>query len=319
MHHHHHGGHAHSHDRVDPSIAASVEGVRAVVWSFVILAVTALLQFTVVVLSGSVALFADTIHNVGDAATAIPLWVAFVLGRRPPSRRFTYGYGRVEDLAGLFVLLVILASAVVAALEAADRFQHPQAVTGLPWVMLAGLVGFLGNEAVAVFRIRTGRRINSVALVADGYHARADGLTSLAVVGGAVGVWLGLPLADPIVGLAISAAIVVIAVRSGGAIFTRLLDGVDPGVTDLVHHAAGHVAGIRAVSETKARWLGHRLHVDVAVSVDRSQPLAGAQAIADALESELAAHLPALSLATVRFSHDVPVVQEAVTGAARPD
>lgn len=305
--HHGHGGHDHSHDRVDPSIAASAEGIRAVAWSFAILMVTALLQLVVVLLSGSVALFADTIHNVGDAATAIPLWIAFTLDRRPPSRRFTYGLGRVEDLAGLIILLVIFASAVTAAVEAVDRFLHPQAISGVSWVALAGLVGFLGNEAVAVLRIRTGRRINSVALVADGYHARADGLTSLAVIVGAVGVWLGMPLADPIVGLVISAAILLIAVRSGGAVFTRLLDGVEPNVIDQVRHAAAHVAGVNAVSEARARWLGHRLHVDVAVSVDRSQPLAGAQAIAEALESELAAHLPALSLATVRFSHDVSV------------
>jgi cation diffusion facilitator family transporter len=293
--HHHHGGHAHSHDRVDPSIATSVEGVRAVAWSFAILIATALVQWAVVLASGSVALLADTIHNIGDAGTAIPLWVAFMLGRRPPSRRFTYGYGRVEDLAGLIVLLVIFASAVIAAIEAVDRFLHPQAVIGLPWVALAGIVGFLGNEAVAVLRIRVGRRINSVALVADGNHARADGLTSLAVVVGAVGVWLGMPLADPVVGLAISAAIVAIAVRSGGAVFTRLLDGVEPGVIDEVRHAAAHVAGIEAVPEARARWLGHRLHVDVAISVDRSLSVSGARAIAKDLESELLGHLPAVS------------------------
>jgi cation diffusion facilitator family transporter len=305
--HHHRGGHGHSHDRVDPSVAASAEGVRAVAWSFAILIMTALLQFFVVVVSGSVALFADTVHNIGDAATAVPLGIAFLLDRRPPSRRFTYGLGRVEDLAGLIILLVILASAVTAAVQAVDRFHHPQAVGEVSWVALAGLVGFLGNEAVAALRIKVGRRINSVALVADGYHARADGLTSLAVIVGAVGVWLGVPSADPVIGLVISAAIVAIAVRSGGAVFTRLLDGVDPGVVAEIRHAAAHVSGIQAVSEAKARWLGHRLHVDVAIAVDPLQPIASAQAVAVGLQAELAAHLPGLSSASIRFAGVAPM------------
>ena len=166
-----------------------------------ILSITAILQFVAVLATGSVALLADTIHNVGDAATAVPLWIAFLLARRKPSPRFTYGYGRAEDLAGVAIVLIILISAIVAAYEAIDRLIHPQPIIYLGWVALAGVIGFIGNEAVAVFRIRVGREINSAALIADGYHARTDGLTSLAVVAGAFGVWLGFPVADPIVGL----------------------------------------------------------------------------------------------------------------------
>ncbi|WP_348641930.1 cation diffusion facilitator family transporter [Mesorhizobium sp. B2-6-1] len=181
-HDHGEGGHGHTHGVVDPTIATTTRGIWAIKWSFVLLALTAVLQLVIVFLSGSVALLADTIHNVGDAVTAIPLWIAFMLARRKPSKTFTYGLGRVEDLAGIIIVLIILFSAIVAGYEAIDRLIHPQAISFLGWVAAAGLVGFLGNEAVAVFRIRVGREINSAALIADGYHARTDGFTSLAVV-----------------------------------------------------------------------------------------------------------------------------------------
>src|SRR5215218_6195965 len=214
-HHHEHEDHGHTHGAVDPSIATSERGIWAVKWSFVGLFVTALVQIIVVILSGSVGLLSDTIHNFGDAATAVPLWIAFALTRLGASRRFPYGYGRVEDLAGVVVVLIILFSALVAGYQAVERIINPQPV-GLLWaVALAGAIGLLGNEAVAVFRIRVGRQIGSAALVADGYHARTDGWTSLAVVLGAIGVWLGYPLADPIVGLLIAAAILVIVWQSG--------------------------------------------------------------------------------------------------------
>jgi cation diffusion facilitator family transporter len=200
--HDHHGGHGHGHTHgvIDPSIATTARGIWAIKWSFVILAITSLMQLVIVALSGSVALLADTIHNIGDAGTAIPLWVAFALVRRRPSPRFTYGYGRVEDLAGVIIVGIILFSAIVAGWQAVERLIEPRPIAFLGWVAAAGVVGFLGNEAVAVFRVRVGREIQSAALVADGYHARVDGLTSLAVVLGALGVWLGFPLADPIVG-----------------------------------------------------------------------------------------------------------------------
>src|SRR4051812_24868409 len=183
-------GHGHTHGIVDPSLSSSERGVWAIKWSFIILAITSVLQLGVVLTSGSVALLADTIHNVGDAATAIPLWVAFVLVRRKPTARFNYGYGKVEDVAGVLIVLIILFSALVAGYEAINRLTHPQTMSNLLWVAVAGVIGFAGNEAVAIFRIRVGREINSAALIADGYHARTDGLTSLAVVAGAVGVWL---------------------------------------------------------------------------------------------------------------------------------
>ncbi|MDX8534717.1 cation diffusion facilitator family transporter [Mesorhizobium sp. VK25A] len=298
----HHEPHGHTHGVIDATIATTDRGIWAIKWSFAILAITAALQIVVVMASGSVALLADAIHNIADATTAIPLWIAFVLVRRKPTRTFTYGLGRVEDLAGIIIVLIILASALVAGYEAVNRLFNPRPVQFLGWLAAAGVIGFLGNEAVAVFRIRVGRQINSAALVADGYHARTDGLTSLAVVAGAVGVWLGLPLADPIIGLIITVAILGIVWQSARSVLTRMLDGVEPGLVDEIHHAAEHVAGIEKVVGANARWLGHRLHVDVEIAVNDGLLLAAANNIAASLKAGLFAHIPALDVATVRFA-----------------
>jgi cation diffusion facilitator family transporter len=300
-HHHDHGGHGHTHGVVDPTIATTDRGIFAIKWSFVILAITAALQLAVVFASGSVALLADTIHNIGDATTAIPLWIAFVLARRKPTTTFTYGYGRVEDFAGIIIVLIILMSALVAGYEAIDRFIHPQPIRLLGWVAVAGVIGFVGNEAVAVFRIRVGREINSAALIADGYHARTDGLTSLAVVIGAAGVWLGFPLADPIIGLLITLAIFGIVWQSAKAVLTRMLDGVEPRILMEIRHAADHVPGL-TLRDAKARWIGHRLHADLRVSVDPAQSVADATRRIEALRRALHDHLPALDAARIEIA-----------------
>jgi cation diffusion facilitator family transporter len=298
-HDHEHGGHGHTHGAVDPTITTSERGIWAIKWSFLMLAATALLQLVVVLMSGSVALLSDTIHNFGDAATAVPLWIAFALTRLGASRRFTFGYGRVEDLAGVLIVLIILFSAVVAGYQAVERIINPQPV-GFVWaVAAASLVGFIGNEAVAVFRIRVGREIGSAALVADGYHARTDGWTSLAVLAGAVGVWLGYPLADPIVGLLIAVAILVIVWQSGKAVFTRLLDGVEPEAIEEIRQAASHVPGVEDVSEVRARWLGHRLHAEVNVAVDPDLSVAEGHAIAREVNHQLLHHLRYLNGAVI--------------------
>src|SRR5829696_8530158 len=305
--HDHHGGHGHTHGAVDPSIATSERGIWAVKWSFGALFVTALLQLGVVILSGSVALLSDTIHNFGDAATALPLWIAFALTRLGTSRRFPFGFGRVEDLAGVVVVLIILFSALVAGYQAIERLINPQPVGFLGALAAAAIVGFIGNEAVAIFRIRVGRQIGSAALVADGYHARTDGWTSLAVLVGAVGVWLGYPLADPIVGLLIAAAILGIVWQSGKMVFTRLLDGVDPTVIDEIRRVSSHVEGVEDVSEVRARWLGHRLRAEVNVAVDPELSVAEGHAIAREVNHQLLHHLRYLDSAVVH----VDPVQEA--------
>lgn len=301
-HHHGHGGdHGHTHGMVDPTIATTARGIWAIKWSFVILGCTALFQVVIVMISESVALLADTIHNFGDAATAIPLWIAFILVRRGTSPRFTYGLGRVEDLAGVIIVLIILFSAIVAGYAAIDRLLHPQPIQQLLWVAVAGLAGFFGNEAVAVLRIRVGRQINSAALIADGYHARTDGLTSLAVVGGAAGVWLGFPLADPIIGVLITLVIFGIVWQSAKAVFMRMLDGVDPSVIDDIRHVADHVPGIGAVSDVRARWLGHQLVAELDITIAGNMTVSQANTVVSAFERELIDHVPALKSARIRI------------------
>lgn len=280
----------HSHDAadsIDDALEASKEGVRALKISLVILLATTALQLAVVVFSGSVALLADTVHNFSDALTAVPLWIAFVLGRRVASRRYSFGLGRVEDLAGLFIVVMITLSAVIAAWQSIERIINPQPVRNLGWVLAAGVVGFVGNEIVAIYRIRVGRRIGSAALVADGVHARTDGFTSLAVVFGALGVILGFPLADPIVGIGISIAIFILLIGTVRNIGRRLLDGIDPALLDRAEAAVAGTPGVIAVQRVQLRWLGHRLNGTATVQVAPQTELATNAAIRESLAKAL--------------------------------
>ena len=297
--HEHRHGHGHAHGVVDPEVASSDRGIWAVKWSFIGLGLTAAIQVVVVALSGSIGLLADAIHNLGDAATAIPLAVAFLISRRRPSRRFTFGDGRVEDLAGIAVVLTILASAMVAGYETVRRFLHPQEITHLSAVMAASVIGFIGNEGVALFRIKVGREIGSAALIADGEHARIDGWTSLAVLLGAGGVWLGYPLADPIVGAVITVAIFAIVWQSAKAVFLRVLDGVEPRYIDEIRHAAQHVARVHEVTDVRARWLGHRLHAEVNIAVPSELTIREAHEIAAEVRHRLLHQLKFLSLVVI--------------------
>ena len=193
---HHDHAHGHTHGLVDPSIKRSAAGLRAVGLALLILGATAILQALVFAASGSVALLADLIHNAGDAATAIPLGIAFALRS-----------ARAERWAGLAVVAAIFISACVAAYEALDRLVNPQDVDHLAALALAGAIGFMGNWIAARVRTRAGRRLDSPALVADGAHARADAYVSLAVIASAAVVALGLQAADPVIGLGITAVI----------------------------------------------------------------------------------------------------------------
>lgn len=283
----------HSHDAsdsIDDALEANAEGVRAVKISLIALLVTTVLQGIVVAFSGSVALLADTIHNFSDAFTAVPLWIAFALSRRTATRRYTYGFSRAEDLAGLFIVVMIALSAVLAAWQAIDRIINPQPVGYIGWVIAAGVIGFLGNEAVAIYRIRTGRKIGSAALVADGIHARTDGFTSLAVVVGGIGVFLGFPLADPIVGLLIAAMIVVLLFGTVRSVGRRLMDGIEPELVDRVEHALEHVPNVTAIEQVRLRWVGHRLYGEAVVRVPDSS-LTEANRIADEAENSVKQHL----------------------------
>lgn len=292
----------HSHDAadsVDDTLESTAAGIRAVKISLLVLGLTALIQIVIVVMSGSVALAADTIHNFADALTAVPLWIAFALGAKPATRRYTYGFGRVEDLAGSFVVAMITMSAIIAGYEAIARLIHPQQIEHVGWVALAGLVGFIGNEWVALYRIRVGHRIGSAALIADGLHARTDGFTSLAVLCSAGGVALGFPLADPIVGLLITAAILAVLRTAARDVFRRLLDGVDPAMVDAAEQALAARPGVQAVRSVRMRWIGHRLHADAELDVDPALDLAQAHRIAHDAEHELTHTVPKLTTALI--------------------
>jgi cation diffusion facilitator family transporter len=292
----------HSHDAadsLDDALESSVAGIRAVKFSLVVLGITAIAQIVVVLISGSVALAADTIHNLSDALTAVPLWIAFALSTKAATRRYTYGFGRVEDLAGMFVVAMITVSAVVAGYEAVGRLINPRPIEHLGWVALAGLFGFIGNEWVALHRIRVGRRIGSAALVADGLHARTDGFTSLAVVIGAGGVALGFPLADPIVGLVITVAILAVLRTAVRDVFRRLMDGVDPAFIDTAETTLAARPGVRSVRSVRMRWIGHRLHADAELDIDPDLTLAQAHRIAHGAEHALSHAIPKLDNAVV--------------------
>ncbi|MGN9793728.1 cation diffusion facilitator family transporter [Streptomyces sp. NPDC054847] len=322
--HEHHGGHdhgpvrggarhrlahllrPHSHesgDKVDAAMETSRDGMRTLWISLVVLGATTVVQAVIVALSGSVALLGDTVHNAADALTAVPLGIAFMLGRRAANRRFTYGYGRAEDLAGIVIVAAIAASAVVAAWMAVDRLLNPRDITHLWAVSAAALVGFAGNEWVARYRIRTGRRIGSAALVADGLHARTDGFTSLAVLLGAGGAALGLRWADPVVGLLITAAILLVLKDAAREVCRRLMDSVDPALVGTAETALRGVEGVLDTGQVRMRWIGHALRAEADIVVDPQLTVVQAHSLAVAAEHALIHAVPRLTAATVHIDH----------------
>ncbi|MBM9504304.1 cation diffusion facilitator family transporter [Actinacidiphila acididurans] len=293
-------------DKVDPALEGSREGIRTLWLSLLVLGATAAVQAVVVGLSGSVALLGDTVHNTADALTAVPLGIAFVLGRRAANRRYTYGYGRAEDLAGVVVVLAVAASSALAGYEAVDRLLHPRTVTHLWVVALAAVVGCAGNEWVARLRIRTGRRIGSAALVADGLHARTDGLTSLAVLLGAGGAALGLRWADPAVGLLITVAILSVLRDAAREVGRRLMDSVDPALVDAGEAALREAAGVLAVGGLRMRWIGHTLRAEADIVVAPYLTVVQAHAVSVRAEHALIHAVPRLTAATVHTDHLSP-------------
>lgn len=301
----------HSHDSneaIQSAEEASGQGIRTAWIGLAGMMATAILQMVIVAVSGSIALLADTVHNLGHAATTIPLVIAFRIGRRAASRRYSYGYRRAEDLVGLFIGLIIAISAAVIIWESIDALVDPRPLSNLGWVFAAGIVGFLGNEIVAIYRIRAGRRIGSAALVAEGQHARADGLTSIAVVIGVIGVWLGFARADAVIGLLIGLAILWILVTSMRTIARRLMDGVEPGVIDQMAATAAAIPGVVEVDRVRARWTGHRMEADANISVPHDLSLLDGHDVAERVEHELLHATPHLESVVVH-------VHPAINGA----
>jgi cation diffusion facilitator family transporter len=287
--------HAHDHSPIamDPALATE-RGIWVLKITLVVLIATALFQMAVVVMSGSVALLADTLHNFSDALSSIPLWLAFILARRARNRRFTYGYGRAEDLAGMLIVVMLFGSALVVFYESIQKIIHPQPVSSLGWVAAASLIGFFGNELVAWFRIRVGRQIGSAALVADGMHARSDGLTSLGVLVGAIGVWLGFPLADPLIGFAIGAVLLVIVWGAGREMWLRIMDATDPAMSEQVESSARSVEGVMDVHHVALRWLGHHQQGEMHITVDCQLTTYESHIIAERVRQALFQKMPAM-------------------------
>ena len=312
----HIGGHQHAEPELnsDPAFATR-DGIRTVWIALAALGLTTVLQVVIVVISGSVALLADTVHNLGDALNSVPLLIAFYLSRRAATRRYTYGYHRAEDVAGVIIVLSILFSAGYILWESGQKLLDPQPIERLGWVAAAAVIGFLGNEAVALFQIRTGRRIGSEALVVDGLHARIDGLTSLIVLVAVAGSALGYPIVDPIVGLVIGLAIVFIARDATMRIWYRLMDAVDPMVVDRIEQYAGDVPGVSQVTNIRARWLGHQIHAEVAVATNSDLPLEQTYRLASKVRDDLLTYVRHLSLVSVEVLPASAVGSGAVSSA----
>ncbi len=294
------GWHRHTDCSADPLFLE--QGIRAIIVSSAGLLVTFGLQVAVVWLGRSAALLADAIHNLADVFTSVPLWIAFILSRRQPDRRFTYGYGRSEDIAGVTVIFFIVASAVFAGYEAAQKWFTQTPTTHLGLGMAAALIGAFGNQMVAMYKIRVGKAIGSVALVADGQHSRADALTSLAAFLGILGVSWGFPWADPLVGLLISVAILYIAWDAGREVFARVMDAIEPGTVEQIERVAAATDGVRAVDEVRARWIGHRLRAELTIQVDPASTVVEGHRIAEDVRHELLHHVARLGDAHVHVN-----------------
>lgn len=331
-HHHHHndGGHHHHHHSRNPLVKlaqafhlpgfthdhshSDLAGDRAfldnrlavrTVWiALIALGLTTALQIVIYIASGSVALLADTVHNLGDALNSIPLLFAFYVARRAANKRYTYGYGRLEDIAGVFIVISIGFSAAYIIYESVQRLLNPLPLANLEWIALASLVGFVGNELVALMQIRVGRRIGSDAMIADGQHALIDGLTSLAVLIAVIGTLIGVPILDPIVGVVIGFAIVGITWNAIKAVWYRMMDAVDP---HLVAHVEAHARGVDGVEEVLAlrlRWVGHRMYGVMKVAVAADTTLEASGEIVQAIQHEAQHVIPQLEELTVQVALD---------------
>jgi cation diffusion facilitator family transporter len=317
-------GHEHASLNTDTAFTSNRDGIRTIWLAIAALGATSLLQIAIVAASGSVALLADTVHNIGDTLNSIPLLIAFYLARRVATRRYTYGFGRAEDVAGVAIVLSIAFSAAVVFWESIQKLINPQPMQNIGWVVAAAVIGFLGNEAVALLQIRTGRRIGSDAMIADGLHARIDGLTSLAVLFAAGGTLIGLPILDPIIGLVIGVAILFITRDAARRIWYRLMDAVDPSLISQIEHYAGEVEGVTGVPRLRARWIGHQVFAEMTITVDDQLSLVESHHIAENIQRALKNAIPHLGEVTIHaaptYQHETPAfdVKIAASGILPP-
>ncbi len=278
----------HHQHRANEELLDTQRGIWVVKVTFGALLITALAQGVVTFISGSAALFADTVHGLSNALTTLPLWIAFSLGRKRATSQFPYGYHRAEDLAGVLILLFIAVSGAIVGYESIRKLLVNQTPQNLPWAMSAGAAGFLTNEAIAQYRIKVGKEIGSATLIADGHHARVDGLGSLAVVLGLLAVVLGFPIADPVAGLAITGLIIYLLIREAGpAVLSRVMDRIDSAIVAEIQVVAAAVPGVLSAHDVRARWVGHRLVSELSISVDAGWTVAQGHHTAERVHHQL--------------------------------
>lgn len=279
------GGHSHgAYDNRD--------AVRAVIISAVVLGAAAVVEILAAVVSGSASVLADGLHNSGDVLTTFVLLGAFALARRPATRRFPSGYGRIEDIATLIIVVVIVTTAAVAAVESVRKLIHPEAYTNIPFSLFAAAVGIVANLSVSEYKVRVGRGVGSTALEADGVHSRVDALVSAGAFAGIGLAGMGLRLADPVAGLVITLAILYILVGTLRKLVLRMMDAVDPDVIDELSAAAMKADGVLGVHDVRARWVGRELVVVMHVDADADLSLKDAHEIGVRVGHEVAHAVP---------------------------
>jgi cation diffusion facilitator family transporter len=294
------------------------DAVRAVIVSAVGLGLAALAEIVASILSGSASVLADGLHNAGDVMTSFILLFTFALVRRPATRRYSSGYGRFEDVATLLIIVVIIVTAAVAAAESIGKLIQPVTYSNIPLSMGAALVGVIANLGVSVYKLRVGRWIGSESLAADGIHSRIDALVSAGAFAGIGLAGLGLRIADPIVGILITVAIVYVLAGTVKQLYYRMMDAVDPTIVDELTSAASSVPGVLQVHDVRVRWVGRELVAVMHVAVNPKSTLEEAHAVAMRVEVAVCHEVPAARL-EVHMDPGMKKHQHTLVGTAHDD
>ncbi|WP_424359966.1 cation diffusion facilitator family transporter [Methanocella sp. MCL-LM] len=297
----HIGGHSHDHGELagDKALKDNKLGIRTIYLAVALLGLTTILQIVIYLMSGSVALLGDTVHNLGDAVNSIPLLFAFWLASRVANKRYTYGYGRAEDLAGVLIVLSIGFSAFYILYESVLRLFNPVPLDNLVWVAAAAIIGFAGNELAAIIQIRTGKKIGSDAMIANGLHARTDGLTSLAVLVAAIGAFLGYPIVDAIIGILMGIVILFITKDAAKSMWYRLMDAVDPIIVQRAEAIITEHSDVKSVQRLQMRWIGHRLQAEAVIAIDSELNTTQCNEISEHISHHLYHDIPNLAETTI--------------------
>jgi len=295
------GDHTHEHGNLahDSALKENELGIRTIYIVIALLGLTTVFQIGIYLMSGSVALLGDTVHNFGDAIISIPLLFAFWLANKRANKRYTYGYGRAEDLAGLFIVLAISISAFYILWESLHRLFNPVPLDNLELVAAAAIVGFAGNVLAAMIQIRTGKKMKSDALIANGTHSQTDGLTSLAILVAVMGAWFGYPIIDAIIGIVMGIIILFIAKDSAKSMWYKLMDAVDPTIVKKAERIVNEHPDVKDVQRLQMRWIGHHLQVEAVLSLNADLNTAQCNSVSEHISHHLYHDIPNLSETTI--------------------